>query len=181
MRFFLDLTITEEDYLAFNYFHILDSNAGKKQFRKSSIRFVIMIIAVLLLVFLVDKRTTFIIIYGIFGVLYTILVLLLHKPRAKRRIKRNIRNTQKDGQTVFDAVSKIEFYEDMLVEITSNKRTEQSYSGIERICILKDRYVFLYNSSDSAYVLPIPQINAQVDYTAFMEYLSQKCNEIEYY
>ncbi len=181
MRFFLDLTITEEDYLAFNYFHILDSNASKKQFLKSRIRFVVMIMALLLLVFLVDKRTTFVIAYGIFWVLYTILVLLLHKPRAKHRIKKNIRNTQKDGQTAFDPVSKIEFYEDMLVETNSNKRTEQSYSGIELICILKDRYVFLYDSGNSAYVLPIPQINAQVDHAAFMEFLSQKCNKIEYY
>ena len=85
------------------------------------------------------------------------------------------------GKLPFDPVSTLEFYEDKMVEITALQRTEQSYSIFERICVVKDRYIFLYKSSVSAYILPVLQIKEQLNQEDFIEFLSKKCTNIEYY
>ena len=52
MRFQLDIALTEEDYLAFNYFHALESESGKKLIRKTSLIFIAAMVVLEILVFL---------------------------------------------------------------------------------------------------------------------------------
>ena len=68
-----------------------------------------------------------------------------------------------------------------MVEITASSRTEQGYAIFERVCIVKERYILLYKSSVSAYILPMAQVKIQLNYEDFVEFLSQKCANIEYY
>jgi len=68
-----------------------------------------------------------------------------------------------------------------MVEITALQRTEQSYSILERICVVKNRYILLYKSSVSAYILPVLQTKEQLDQEDFIEFLSKKCTNVEYY
>lgn len=65
----------------------------------------------------------------------------------------------------------------MLFQLNIN----QNYSILERICVVKDRYILLYKSSVSAYILPVLQTKEQLDQEDFMEFLSKKCTNIEYY
>lgn len=68
-----------------------------------------------------------------------------------------------------------------MTEITASKRAEQRYDTLERICVINDRYIFLYTSSMTAYLLPVPQISAQASKADFLAFLSRKCNTAEYY
>ena len=96
-------------------------------------------------------------------------------------MKTQIKRLKKVGKLPFDPVSTLEFHEDKMVEVTALQRTEQSYSIFERICVVKDRYVLLYKSSVSAYILPVLQIKEQLNQEDFIEFLSKKCTNIEYY
>lgn len=181
MQFQLDVILSEKDYLAFNQFHALQSEYGKKLIKKGRC-YVAGCTALCAVLFLVLRGWTvvsavFVIVLGLFTALY----LLLYGKITKRIVKWQIKTLKKMGKLPFDAVSRLEFYEDKLVDISEGKRVEQSYDGLERICVIKDRFVLLYNSSMSANILPIPQLKEQLDLKEFLSFLSRKCAAVSYY
>lgn len=147
MLFQLRITLTEEDYLAFNNFHSFESAPGKKLIRKSRIFFIATMVFLMAFVLLVLKWTTLSIIYTAVIGLFTILYMLLFRKILNRNIKAQIKRLKKTGKLPFEPVSTLEFYQDKMVEITASKRTEQGYTIFERICVVKDRYILLYHST----------------------------------
>ena len=181
MQFELNITLTEEDFYAFNLFHALESKNGKKQLMKVRIFFISWMIALIALVLFVCDYSPISIAYAVILGSFTSIYMLLYKKVIKRRFKGQTEKLKKTGKLPFDPESKLEFYDDKLVETTTDKRVEQSYTAIERICIVKNQHVFLYNSSVGAYMLPIPQIQKQLNQDDFLRFLSTKCSTVENY
>ena len=181
MLFQLNIYLSEEDYLDFNKFHSFESMHGKKLINKTRIIFVLAMIILAALFLLVMGLTTFSITYAALLLLFTLLYMVFFKKILTRNVKTQIKRLKKVGTLPFDPVSTLEFHEDKMVEITALQRTEQSYSIFERICVVKDRYVLLYKSSVGAYILPVTQIEAQLNQEDFIDFLSQKCTNVEYY
>ena len=181
MLFNLNINLSENDYLSFNNFHSFESTHGKKLINKTRIFFVLAMIILAALFLLVMGLTTFSITYAVLLLLFTLLYMVFFKKILTRNIKTQIKRLKKMGKLPFDPVSTLEFYEDKMVEITALQRTEQSYSIFERICVVKDRYIFLYKSSVGAYTLPVLQIKEQVSQEDFIAFLSRKCTNVEYY
>lgn len=176
-----NIILTEEDYLAFNRFHAFESTHGKKLVRKTRFFFTLAMVVLMALVLLILGWTTFSAIYTISLGIFTMLYMLLFKKIVNWNIKTQIKRLKEIGKLPFEPVSTIEFYEDKMVERTASKRSEQGYDTFERICIVKDRFILLYQSSVGAYILPIPQINEQANLTEIVNFLSQKCKNMEYY
>ena len=181
MRFQLDITLTENDYLVFNMFSSLESPHGKKQVQKHRIIFAGTMAAILVLFIFVNGWDTFSAIYAALVGLFTVPYVALYKKILKRNLKRHINNLKKEGALPFDPISKLEFYDDKLVETTPSSRTERTYDAIERIDVVKNQFILLAYSSASGYILPIPQIEAQLDKEEFLSFLSQKCGTIKHY
>ncbi|MBE6958113.1 MAG: hypothetical protein E7447_03040 [Ruminococcaceae bacterium] len=181
MKYQLNITLTEEDYMAFNYFHAIESQQAQKTIKKSRgffIAFMVALMAFMLFVVGWDSFTaTYIILLGICTVVYS----FFFKKLMRRNVKAQVQHLKKTGKLPFDLNSSFEFYEDKIVEITPAKRIEQSYDVLERVCLLPGRYIFLYNSSVGAYILPVCQVNAQTDRDAFWNFISEKCKTIEKY
>lgn len=181
MKYQLNISLTEEDYLSFNYFQSLESQQAQKTVKKSRgffIAFMVALMAFMLFVVGWDSFTaTYIVLLGICTIVYS----FFFKKLVRRNIKMQVKHLKKTGKLPFDTQASIEFYEDKLAEATPYKRTEQSYASLERVCLLADRYIFLYTSSVGAYILPIAQIKAQVDYEDFWRFLCLKCKNIEQY
>ena len=181
MLFQLKINLSEDDYLGFNNFHSFESTHGKKLIRKTRIFFILAMVFLAALAVLILGWTTFSIIYAILLLLFTLLYMVFFKKVLARNIKVQIKRLKKIGKLPFDPESTLEFHEDRMVEITALQRTEQSYSIFERICVVKDRYVLLYKSSVSAYILPVLQIKEQLNQEDFIEFLSKKCTNVEHY
>ena len=181
MLFNLNINLSENDYLSFNNFHSFESAHGKKLIWKTRIRFILAMVFLAALVVLILGWTTFSVVYAALLLLLTLLYMLFFKKVLTRNIKTQIKRLKKMGKLPFDPVSTLEFYEDKMVEFTALQRTEQSYSIFERICVVKDLYIFLYKSSVSAYTLPVLQIKEQVSQEDFIAFLSRKCTNVEYY
>lgn len=181
MRFQLNLTLTEEDYLDFNYFHSLESVTAKKQLRKNRILLLCIVAALAVLVVLTEGWTVYSIAYIIFIGLFTVFYALLFKKITKRIMKKQVKNLKKTGKLPFDAEFSLEFYEDKFSDITDGTRLEQSYSTLERICVVGDRFICLYTNSIGGHILPIPQLREQLNQGDFLTFLSQKCSTVEYY
>ncbi len=181
MLFQLNINLSEDDYLDFNKFHSFESMHGKKLINKTRIFFVLAMIILAALFLLVMGLTTFSITYAVLLLLFTLLYMVFFKKILTRNVKTQIKRLKKVGKLPFDPVSTLQFHEDKMVEITALQRTEQSYSIFERICVVENRYVLLYKSSVSAYILPVTQIEAQLNQKDFIDFLSQKCTNVEYY
>ena len=181
MLFNLNININENNYLSFNNFHSFESVHGKKLIRKTRFFFILTMVILAALVVLILGWTTFSVVYVALLLLFTLLYMLFFKKLLTLNIKAQIKRLKKMGKLPFDPVSTLEFYEDKMVEITALQRTEQSYSIFERMCVVKDRYILLYKSSVSAYILPVSQIKEQLNQEDFLAFLSKKCTNVEYY
>ena len=181
MLFQLNIYLSEEDYLDFNKFHSFESMHGKKLINKTRIIFVLAMIILAALFLLVMGLTTFFITYAVLLLLFTLLYMVFFKKILTRNIQTQIKRLKKIGKLPFDPISTLEFYEDKMVEITASSRTEQSYTIFERVCVVKDRYILLYKSSVTAYILPVAQIKAQLNQENLVDFLSKKCTNVEYY
>ena len=181
MLFQLSVNGTEEDYLAYSLFQAFETTYGKKQIRKVRVQLACLAMLVIGIVLYINGFSVYsfasCLIYGLYSALY----ILLFKKLRMRHTKREVKKLAKAGKLPFDPVSTYEFYEEKLVETTTTTRTEQSYSAIEQLCIVKDKYIFLCTNDFAAYVLPISQIREQLDYDALLSFLSQKCAAVEYY
>lgn len=181
MRFQLDITMTEQDYLAYNCFHSLESRTGKKLLRKSRRVFTAIIVAFGVLYTLMSGWSPDTILYLSFLCIFSLIYLVFFKKVMQFSVKSQIKMLKKVGKLPFDPATKYEFYEDHLVEICPSTRTERGYDALDRVCIVPDRFILLYTSTVGAYILPIAQLSQQVDLEAFLGFLSKKCKTVEHY
>ena len=181
MLFQLNIHLSEDDYLSYNTFHALESAYGKKMLNKSRIILILVTVIPAALVIQLKGLTKFSVIYAALSLLFLSLYMIFREKGIVHNIKSNIKHLKQAGKLPFDPISTIEFYEDKMVEITALERSEHSYLMIERVCVVQDRYLFLYRSSLSAYILPIEQVKAQVNQADFIAFLSKKCTVVEYY
>ena len=181
MQFQLNISLTEDDYLSFNYFQSLESQQAQKTVKKSRSIFIIAVMALMVLFVVVNGWDSFTATYIVLLSICTIVYSFFFKKLVRRNIKMQVKHLKKTGKLPFDPVSTLEFYEDKVVEITPAKRIEQSYDVLEKICLLPGRYIFLYTSSVGAYILPVYQVNAQLCKDEFWNFISKKCKTIEKY
>jgi hypothetical protein len=181
MRYKFDIHLTEEDYLDFELFHCTGSSYGKKQLRKSNLIFIGICAAATGAVILLRGWGTASFATAILMAIYLTVRTLFSRRLVKRNIQKYIRRTKQTGSLPIDFDSSFEFFEDHMVETTPSKRIEQAYSSLERICVIKDRYILLYTSSSSCHILSIPQIRDRSDLPGLIDFLSQKCHVVEFY
>jgi len=181
MLFNLNINLSEDNYISFNNFHSFESAHGKKLVKKTRICFILVMVFLAVLVVFILGWTTFSVTYATLLLLSALLYMLFFKKILTQNIKAQIKRLKKIGKLPFDPVSTLEFYEDKMVEITASSRTEQGYAVFERVCIVKERYIFLYKSSIGAYILPMAQVKEQLNQEDFMAFLSKKCTNVEYY
>ena len=181
MKFSLNITLTEEDYLAFNLFHNLQLKQTQKTNNKIRNIFIFAMITLIAITLLTSGWDTFSSTYIPLLLLITIAFALFFKHFILHTVKLQVKTLKKTGKPPYDPNSTLEFYEDKIVEITPNKRIEQSYAVLERVCLLPGRYIFLYTSSVGAYILPVYQVNAQIGKDEFWSFITEKCKNIEKY
>ena len=180
MKYQLDITLSDEDYLQFNYFQQFQTKQGKK-----------LILILRLLVTIIIALTTisgifaydwpfYLIFIALLAVFCAVYHLFLLKRTLKTILKKHIMKLKNSGKLPYDSVSRLEFHKDKIVEITDSSRIEKNYVAVERVCVVDDQYIYVYTSAVSAYILPISQLKEQVNQAEFLDFLSQKCPCVEY-
>ena len=175
MPFQLNITLTDEDFVAYNCFHAFHSPQGKKNIKRIRIFFIVFMSLMALIGLSVS--ITFAVLLAIATVVY----MVLYQKIVERNIRKQILRLKKTGRLPFENTTTLEFYEDKLIETTPTARTERNYDNFERIYVLEGRYIFLYFSSVTAYIIPVDQIGDLDKQAAFICFMLKKCSTVEYH
>lgn len=175
MEYRFELTLTEEDYIAYNQFHAFESPLGKKQMKKNKLLLGGFTAVLIVALGLHIGRNTVFAIYTAALALYLAVYLLFYRKIVMLMLRRQIKRMKKQGKLPYEPVATMEFYADRFVDITPAGRMERQYSSIERICVVPDRFVLLYLNTITAVILPISQLRQQTQLEGFLDFLSEKC------
>lgn len=175
MEYRFDITLTEQDYIAYNQFHAFDSPQGKKQRKRNKMMLSTAILALIVAMGLILRDSIVFALYDAALAVYLAVCLLFYRKIAMLILKWQIKRMKKEGKLPYEPAATMEFYADHFVEITPAGRMERQYSSIERICIVPDRFVLLYLNTVTAVILPISQLRQQTQLEGFLDFLSEKC------
>lgn len=181
MRYQLKVTLTEEDYLTFNCFQNLESTYGRKTVRRFQIALAVLGAVYTVFMLMLEGFFFFLDSAGLSVLGIIVIMILLFKKFMAWTVKMQVKQLKKAGKLPYNKEANLEFYEDKIVAVSENSQAELNYSGLERLCIVKNRYIYAYNSSLSAIILPIPQIRQQVNEGEFLQFLTEKCPNVEHY
>ena len=175
MNFKFDVRITEEDYINFNKFTSISSPYGKKSMK--GIRMILAVIGILLILhsFLTSGFTT----AGIgAAVVYALIIAalqLLLIPYMRFSIKMNVEAIKKSGSLPYSEEAGMEFCESYFVETTPLTKTATRYEKIQNVYEIEKRYVYIYVSTISAFIIPATAFSSLSEYEDFVSFIKTKC------
>lgn len=181
MQYKLNVELTDKDYLEFNLFQSFKSAYGRKNIKKSRIIFLAAMAALAAIVIIFRGFSTAGLIYLGIIIVLTLVYMILFKRIMAASLVKQLKALKKSGKLPYDKNATLEFGEDSFTETTPTQHNERTYDSLEKICIYGEKYVFLFTSSMSAYILPVPQVKKQVSQKAFLDFLGTKCANIEQY
>lgn len=165
-------TLTEQDYLTFNEYHIEYSPAFKKS--RVILRFLPPVFFLLLVVmtYITSQDSMLLYIMGGMALIASVLWIILYKNIMKKNVKKQIRRLAKTGKLPFNRQVNMRFEETSFVEASSDVASRINYSKIERI--LAGRYVIIYINSMQAHILPGHIFQNREHQDAFLSFLQTK-------
>lgn len=145
--------LTEEDYIRFNLSHIKRSKTGMRMLLLQRIIGPVIILGVGALMFATLFQEMSWWLFGVYGVIS--LIWFLYYPKyferhIRKQTKRMIQERSNEGMV---GPHTMELNEDGLRDKNAFGETHVSWNGIKDV-VEEDDYLYLYNSSVSAYILP---------------------------
>lgn len=175
-----NILIDDNDYIEFNKFVSFEAPMSKKTRRNSRI-FLSVAMALLALILMAfdgfsyySWGTAFI--FGLGIVLFNIIV----GPFSKLIIKLNVKSFSKSQKKPYTPKCVMEFNEDSFFEITDDTKTESTYSALECISVVKDKYIYLHIDRLRAYIVPFAAFESADEAKTFLNFLETKA-EVKYY
>ena len=180
MKYKLNISLTDEDYLEYNKFYSLRSPYGKKTL--NSIRLLTALI-ILLFIIMYASFNAFSLnsLYYIIPLLAILLIFEFFIPSfLMLAVKANISRQRKTGQLGFTPFSVIEFHDEGIVEISEHMRLEQKYSAMDRIFVVDNKVIYIFTSHLGGYILPVSSFESNAQYAEFLEFIATKCPNISF-
>ena len=181
MPYKLNIKLSDADYYNFNYFQTFETPSGKKNLLKIRILLVLCMALVAAIAVVARGRSQTSMIYVIICVLLAVVFSLFLKKIMINSLKKQLAALRKSGKLHYSPESEIEFFEEYIAETTPTENNKKSYDALEKVCICGDRYIYLFTSSVSAYILPVSQVASQLGKEEFLSFIRKKCDKIEFY
>lgn len=182
MKFRFNINLTDDDYLDFNKFILLRSKYGKQQMKMYKIIIAVMTAVVFIAVFLINGHTLAAFISAVPVLIVFAIIELSFNRVNSLLLKRQLKSMSKVGKAGYSPMSVLEFYDDKLVDLTADKRTEQKYSTIERISVVtENKIIYIHTNNIAAYLLPFAAFNSPEQYNEFFDFIKTKCSVIDIY
>lgn len=174
MKFRLNINVTEQDYLDYNYFWLLKSHYGKKQLMSTRIMLAVILgLAAVAIVLITGFNSASAFSIGLLMVWLVIMELLLPKFTASQT-KATIKRLKKKGKMAYSPKAVMEFYEDYFTEDCEIAKTEQKYRAIERVSIVENKVVYIHVNNLNAYIVPLSAFESEAECREFLDFIKTK-------
>ena len=176
-----EIRLTDEDYFAFNKFHAIRSPYGKKNVRNCRI-IIVCIFGLAILCTLISGNFTLDSVLQ--SIPYSVLLLLFEiflKSFWVATVKSTIKQLKKKGKMAYTPFSILEFKERSFTETCDEHVTEQSYASVERISVIKEKYIYLHTNNLAGFIIPASVFSCKREYEEFVAYLPTICPIIDRY
>ncbi|WP_313076073.1 YcxB family protein [Lacrimispora sp.] len=167
------ITLSDDDYLLFNQYHLLNSLSGKKYLM--SIKFVCPLICFMFIVILYIAGSDFKLILSetIFMTIISIFWIIFSKRKILKSMNKRITKMKKEGRLPYSNQAILKFDDEKIHEITPNTENVTKYSLIEKIAVT-EKAIYIYFSSLQAFILPVTAFSKEIERLEFLEFINKK-------
>ncbi|MBU1142561.1 MAG: YcxB family protein [Firmicutes bacterium] len=169
-------SITKDDYLVFNQYHLLHSEQGKRAINMFRILTPVVSLLAIVIFWIAEVSQTLLIAEIIALSIVSIVMAFYSKKILLKSIKKNIRKLEKDGKLPFNKETTITFNDDSLHEKTIHTETSIQYAAIEKI-IQGDQAIYVYFSALQAFIFPYRSFESDEQKNEFITFLNAKCGK----
>ena len=114
-------------------------------------------------------------------VAFLVVMELLLKKYITFTLKANLKNLKKKGKVAYSPSATMEFFEQAFTEVTDNVKTEQKYSSVERVSVVRGRAIYLHVNSLASYILPLSAFDNKEQFDRFVEFIKTKISIVDFY
>ena len=95
-------------------------------------------------------------------------------------MKRNINRLKKQGKLPYSPSYVIEFNGSGIISWDETSKTERSYDSIQSVAIYKNKYVFIYTSLLSGFIIPFSAFASDGEREDLIEFIKSKNQTVNY-
>lgn len=177
MHYRVNVNLTDNDYFEFNKFVQFNAPAGKKNFTVARTIISLLPFVVVLLHGISDGFNIELLAKFILMIPMCVLLFFTFKPFLWFVTKTQIKAMMKKGP-LYSSASCIEFYEDYLIEYTSQKQTQSAYSTMKDVFIVNSQIAYIFENAVSAIIVPASAFSSAQEWNGFVNFLSVKVGNI---
>lgn len=168
--------LNDDDYIAFNQYHLLHSPTGKKTL--ISCRLILPVLSFLYIVIFIAAGSDFqlILFQVILMSILSIFWLVFSTKIYFKAMRRGINKMKKEGRLPYDKESILKFDDENYYDITPNTENKTNYSMIEKIAVT-EKAIYIYVSSMQASIIPVATFSDEIEKQKFLEFISLKAKK----
>lgn len=175
--FIINNSMTKEEYIEFNEYHLTHSNEGKKMFKMLHLLTPIISLCIISIYYVITDNLLVVSITAIILALITLLFSLNIKKIIFKSLKKNINNLEKNGKLPFSNESTIILDDDFIREKTSLTESNIKFESIEKIVESKNA-LYIYIGAIQAIVIPYRSFTSNEEKIDFLNLLNSKTSKL---
>ena len=172
--------ITEEDYLAFNQYALLNSTSGKRTLFLFRLCMPIIFLLLIIISIIMEENMLFVFFQTIIAIILSVICVIISKRILLQSVKGTIKNYKKDGKLPYSETGRLIFGEEGITEITTDMENRKSYSQIEKVCIT-DKGLYLFFNCSTACVLTDACFSSQKKKEQLLSFLHNKIDPSRFF
>lgn len=163
----------DNDYFAFNQYHLENSVPGKKALLTFRLVIPVFCILVIMIFLVAHADAKFIIMESVILLIISVLWIIFAKKMYLQSIKKGIRKMHKKGKLPYSSQGTLSFGEQEITDSGSIGETKVCYSAIEKIGVT-DQAIYLYFTAIQAFILPTSCFNSEKEKQDFLSFILAK-------
>ncbi|MDR0917613.1 MAG: YcxB family protein [Oscillospiraceae bacterium] len=171
MEYKFSVALTDDDYLAYNKFHMTTHPAGKRLLTKMRIAIPIVFLVVFAVIGIVQKDTIPPRLLGILWVVASVYGIVSAKRLTMRATKKNLKRMKEKGVNLYSKASTITCDDEYITEVTPETEVKKKLSTLKQIYVAQTA-VYIYMEESRAFLIPLrafPDEQTRVEFTKFIQ------------
>lgn len=171
--FVFQYSLTENDYVAFNEYHMAYSPATKINRWVLRLMGPILFLLLFFIMYIIIDDPVLVAVEGVvLPLIFSVLWMVFYRKIIQLQIRGQVKRLAKAGKMPFNREITLHFDENAFIAISPDTETKSSYTIIERI--ITGKYIYIYIGSMQAYIIPAYVFQNEEHWSAFFMFLQTK-------